>query len=150
MEYQDFIPLDLDNSKYGKAVEGLGVKIKASGSYTDTTYKVVDFNSDGYLLVQNNNDSKDSAIGRLWETDYTSSSNSNFFAINFDMKKLKALNLDGRDIEISYNAELMGEATTNGATNTAKLRYSNDPFESSTYSNDTTNDKTMFTLTMLR
>ena len=142
MEYQDFIPLDLDNSKYGKAVEGLRVKIKASGSYTDTTYKVVDFNSDGYLLVQNNNDSKDSAIGRLWETDYTSSSNSNFFAINFDMKKLKALNLDGRDIEISYNAELMGEATTNGATNTAKLRYSNDPFESSTYSNDTTNDKT--------
>lgn len=142
MNYQDFIPTDVTTTtKYGKAVDGLRVKIKASGSLTEAVYKVKDFGTDGLLLVLNDSAAKDTAIGRLWETDYNGTSKKNFFAVNFDMKQLKALSLDGRDVEISYNAELMGEALTTGADNTAKIRYSNDPFNPGTTSEDTHTNK---------
>ncbi len=142
MNYQDFIPTDVTTTtKYGKAVDGLRVKIKASGSLTEAVYKVKDFGTDGLLLVLNDSAAKDTAIGRLWETDYNGTDKKNFFAINFDMKQLKALSLDGRDVEISYNAELMGEALTTGADNTAKIRYSNDPFNPGTTSEDTHTNK---------
>ncbi len=143
MQNQDFIPTDItDTTKYGAAVNGLRVKIKASGTYAEVVYKVKDYGTNEYYIVENDTDPLNDAIGRLWETDYTAASKKNFFAINFDMQKLKALNLDGRDIEISYNAELMGEAANSDSTNSAKLRYSNDPFNPSTYSNDTTTDTT--------
>ena len=147
MKNQDFIPTDVTTiTTYGKAVDGLRVKIKASGSLTEAVYKVEDFGTDGLLLVLNDsaaNDSaaKDTAIGRLWETDYDSDSKKNFFAVNFDMKKLKALSLDGRDVEFSYNAELMGEAQTTGTDNTANLKYSNDPFNPATFATTTHTNK---------
>ena len=96
MKNQDFIPTDVTTTKYGKDVDGLRVKIKASGSLTEAVYKVKDFGTDGLLLVLNDSAAKDTAIGRLWETNYDSDSKKNFFAVNFDMKQLKALSLDGR------------------------------------------------------
>ena len=141
MKNQDFIPTDVTTTKYGKAVDGLRVKIKASGSLTEAVYKVKDFGTDGLLLVLNDSAAKDTAIGRLWETNYDSDSKKNFFAVNFDMKKLKALSLDGRDVEFSYNAELMGEAQTTGTDNTANLKYSNDPFNPATFATTTHTNK---------
>ena len=144
MKNQDFIPTDVTTTKYGKAVDGLRVKIKASGSLTEAVYKVKDFDTDGLLLVLNDSAAKDTAIGRLgrlWETNYDSNSKKNFFAVNFDMKKLKALSLDGRDVEFSYNAELMGEAQTTGTDNTANLKYSNDPFNPATFATTTHTNK---------
>lgn len=141
MKNQDFIPTDVTTTKYGKAVDGLRVKIMASGSLTEAVYKVKDFGTDGLLLVLNDSAAKDTAIGRLWETNYDSDSKKNFFAVNFDMKKLKALSLDGRDVEFSYNAELMGEAQTTGTDNTANLKYSNDPFNPATFATTTHTNK---------
>ena len=141
MKNQDFIPTDVTTTKYGKAVDGLRVKIKASGSLEEAVYKVKDFGTDGLLLVPNDSAAKDTAIGRLWETNYDSVSKKNFFAVNFDMKKLKALSLDGRDVEFSYNAELMGEAQTTGTENTANLKYSNDPFNPATFATTTHTNK---------
>ena len=141
MKNQDFIPTDVTTTKYGKAVDGLRVKIKASGSLTEAVYKVKDFGTDGLLLVLNDSAAKDTAIGRLWETNYDSDSKKNFFAVNFDMKQLKALSLDGRDVEFSYNAELMGEAQTTGTDNTANLKYSNDPFNPATFAKTTHTNK---------
>ena len=141
MKNQDFIPTDVTTTKYGKAVDGLRVKIKASGSLEEAVYKVKDFGTDGLLLVLNDSAAKDTAIGRLWETDYDSDSKKNFFAVNFDMKKLKAFSLDGRDVEFSYNAELMGEAQTTGTDNTANLKYSNDPFNPATFATTTHTNK---------
>ena len=142
MKNQDFIPTDVTTTtKYGKAVDGLRVKIKASGSLTEAVYKVKDFDTDGLLLVLNDSAAKDTAIGRLWETNYDSDSKKNFFAVNFDMKQLKALSLDGRDVEFSYNAELMGEAQTTGTDNTANLKYSNDPFNPATFATTTHTNK---------
>ena len=141
MKNQDFIPTDVTTTKYGKAVDGLRVKIKASGSLTEAVYKVKDFDTDGLLLVLNDSATKDTAIGRLWETNYDSDSKKNFFAVNFDMKQLKALSLDGRDVEFSYNAELMGEAQTTGTDNTANLKYSNDPFNPATFATTTHTNK---------
>ena len=57
------------------------------------------------------------------------------------MKQLKALSLDGRDVEFSYNAELMGEAQTTGTDNTANLKYSNDPFNPATFATTTHTNK---------
>ncbi len=142
MKNQDFIPTDVTTiTTYGMAVDGLRVKIKASGSLTEAVYKVKDFGTDGLLLVLNDSPAKDTAIGRLWETNYNSDSKKNFFAVNFDMKKLKALSLDGRDVEFSYNAELMGEAQTTGTDNTANLKYSNDPFNPATFATTTHTNK---------
>ena len=141
MKNQDFIPTDVTTTKYGKPVDGLRVKIKASGSLTEAVYKVKDFGTDGLLLVLNDSAAKDTAIGRLWETNYDSDSKKNFFAVNFDMKQLKALSLDGRDVEFSYNAELMGEAQTTGTDNTANLKYSNDPFNPATFATTTHTNK---------
>ena len=142
MKNQDFIPTDVTTTtKYGKAVDGLRVKIKASGSLKEAVYKVRDFGTDGLLLVLNDNAAANTAIGRLWETNYDSVSKKNFFAVNFDMKKLKALSLDGRDVEFSYNAELMGEAQTTGTDNTANLKYSNDPFNPATFATTTHTNK---------
>ena len=142
MKNQDFIPTDVTTiTTYGKAVDGLRVKIKASGSLEEAVYKVKDFRTDGLLLVPNDSATKDTAIGRLWETNYDSNSKKNFFAVNFDMKKLKALSLDGRDVEFSYNAELMGEAQTTGTDNTANLKYSNDPFNPATFATTTHTNK---------
>ena len=141
MKNQDFIPTDVTTTKYGKAVDGLRVKIKASGSLTEAVYKVKDFGTDGLLLVLNDSAAKDTAIGRLWETNYDSDSKKNFFAVNFDMKQLKALSLDGRDVEFSYNAELMGEAKTADTDNTANLKYSNDPFNPATFATTTHTNK---------
>ena len=141
MKNQDFIPTDVNTTKYGKAVDGLRVKIKASGSLEEAVYKVEDFGTDGLLLVRNDTAAKDTAIGRLWETNYDSDSKKNFFAVNFDMKKLKALSLDGRDVEFSYNAELMGEAKTADTDNTANLKYSNDPFNPATFATTTHTNK---------
>ena len=141
MKNQDFIPTDVTTTKYGKAVDGLRVKIKASGSLEEAVYKVKDFDTDGLLLVLNDSAAKDTAIGRLWETNYDSDSKKNFFAVNFDMKQLKALSLDGRDVEFSYNAELMGEAQTTGTDNTANLKYSNDPFNPATFATTTHTNK---------
>ena len=141
MKNQDFIPTDVNTTKYGKAVDGLRVKIKASGSLEEAVYKVEDFGTDGLLLVRNDTAAKDTAIGRLWETNYDSDSKKNFFAVNFDMKQLKALSLDGRDVEFSYNAELMGEAQTTGTDNTANLKYSNDPFNPATFATTTHTNK---------
>ena len=142
MKNQDFIPTDVTTiTTYGKAVDGLRVKIKASGSLSEAVYKVKDFDTDGLLLVLNDSATKDTAIGRLWETNYNSDSKKNFFAVNFDMKQLKALSLDGRDVEFSYNAELMGEAQTTGTDNTANLKYSNDPFNPATFATTTHTNK---------
>ena len=142
MKNQDFIPTDVTTiTTYGMAVDGLRVKIKASGSLKEAVYKVRDFGTDGLLLVLNDSAAKDTAIGRLWETNYDSNSKKNFFAVNFDMKKLKALSLDGRDVEFSYNAELMGEALTTGTDNTANLKYSNDPFNPATFATTTHTNK---------
>ena len=142
MKNQDFIPTDVTTTtNYGKAVDGLRVKIKASGSLKEAVYKVKDFGTDGLLLVLNDSAAKDTAIGRLWETNYDSDSKKNFFAVNFDMKQLKALSLDGRDVEFSYNAELMGEAQTTGTDNTANLKYSNDPFNPATFATTTHTNK---------
>ena len=142
MKNQDFIPTDVTTTTtYGKTVDGLRVKIKASGSLTEAVYKVKDFDTDGLLLVLNDSAAKDTAIGRLWETNYDSDSKKNFFAVNFDMKQLKALSLDGRDVEFSYNAELMGEAQTTGTDNTANLKYSNDPFNPATFATTTHTNK---------
>ena len=142
MKNQDFIPTDVTTTtKYGKAVDGLRVKIKASGSLTEAVYKVKDFGIDGLLLVLNDSDAANTAIGRLWETNYDSDSKKNFFAVNFDMKQLKALSLDGRDVEFSYNAELMGEAKTADTDNTANLKYSNDPFNPATFAKTTHTNK---------
>ena len=141
MKNQDFIPTDVTTTKYGKDVDGLRVKIKASGSLKEAVYKVKDFDTDGLLLVLNDSDAKDTAIGRLWETNYDSDSKKNFFAVNFDMKQLKALSLDGRDVEFSYNAELMGEAKTADTDNTANLKYSNDPFNPATFATTTHTNK---------
>ena len=79
MKNQDFIPTDVTTTKYGKAVDGLRVKIKASGSLKEAVYKVKDFDTDGLLLVLNDSAAKDTAIGRLWETNYDSDSKKNFF-----------------------------------------------------------------------
>ena len=141
MKNQDFIPTDVITTKYGNAVDGLRVKIKASGSLKEAVYKVRDFDTDGLLLVLNDSATKDTAIGRLWETNYDSDSKKNFFAVNFDMKQLKALSLDGRDVEFSYNAELMGEAKTADTDNTANLKYSNDPFNPATFAKTTHTNK---------
>ena len=142
MKNQDFIPTDVTTTtKYGKAVDGLRVTIKESGSLKEAVYKVKDFGTDGLLLVLNDSAAKDTAIGRLWETNYDSDSKKNFFAVNFDMKQLKALSLDGRDVEFSYNAELMGEAKTADTDNTANLKYSNDPFNPATFATTTHTNK---------
>ena len=142
MKNQDFIPTDVTTTtKYGKPVDGLRVKIKASGSLTEAVYKVKDFGTDGLLLVLNDSAAANTAIGRLWETNYNTASKKNFFAVNFDMKQLKALSLDGRDVEFSYNAELMGEAQTTGTDNTANLKYSNDPFNPATFATTTHTNK---------
>ena len=142
MKNQDFIPTDVTTiTTYGKAVDGLRVKIMASGSLKEAVYKVRDFGTDGLLLVLNDSAAKDTAIGRLWETNYDSDSKKNFFAVNFDMKQLKALSLDGRDVEFSYNAELMGEAKTADTDNTANLKYSNDPFNPATFATTTHTNK---------
>lgn len=146
MNFQDFLPVDItDTDKYGAAVDGVRVVIKATeGQNNQVTYFAKDFGTGDnheYYLVLSNEAEKTDSIGRIWETDYNSTDAKDFFAINFDMRKLKALGLDGRDITISYNAELMGEALTSGADNTAKLRYSNDPFDADTVSKDTTTHK---------
>ena len=143
---QDFIPTDTDATKYGKAVNGLRMKIyKADGTTVDEEYLVKYFGGNKYYLVKNTSSPISDAIGRLWETDYYKNSENkyeNFFAVNFDLRKLKELGFDGRNVEFTYHTELMGEAGSSDSTNTAKLTYSNDPFDPNTVSDDTTTDTT--------
>lgn len=136
---QDFIAEDTAVS--GVNVKGLKAEIyKADGSAVDKTF-VVKKIGNGYYLVDSTEASPtaEKAVARLWETDYTTASKSDFFAINFDIKKLKAADLDGRNIVFTYNAELMGEANNETTENDAKLTFSNDPYDAS--SNDTIEDK---------
>ena len=105
----------------------------------EKTY-VVKQDSDKYYIVQDNvfSEFENNAIGRIWVTPYDESSKKSFFAVAFDLKKLKAAGLDGKDVVFTYNAELMGEAGNADSRNTAAFTYSNDPFDSST--NDTISD----------
>lgn len=142
MTNQDFIPVDTKVS--GVTVSGLKMEITykdSEGQDRTATYVVKNFGentSPEYYLVAREETNKANAIGRLWETDYTTASKKNFFAINFDLTKLKALKYDGRNIVFTYNAELKGEAGNNNSTNTATFTYSNDPFDLS--STDTISD----------
>lgn len=144
MNYQDFLPVDVTNTVYGE-VKGLKFEIKnAAATAVEATYVVKNFGSAAapeYYLVLAAANNADNAIGRLWETDYHSTDKKNFFAINLDLQKVKALGLDGRDVVITYNAELMGEALNVGADNTASIVYSNDPFDPRDLSTITHNNK---------
>ncbi len=135
MNNQDFIPAKVtDTTKYGAVVEGLKMEILNSDNTTiKATYYVKEASGSAgvYYLVTNEDDATEkNAIGRLWETDYNATNKKNFFAINFDLGKLKSLGLDGKDVVFTYNAELKGEAGNDDATNTAKFTYSNDPYDS--------------------
>ncbi len=128
---QDFIIADTTVNTV--SVTGLTMTV-------DTFTAVVKKIGDAYYLVDSaiSNPTVNNAIARVWETEYTVASKSNFFAVNFDLAKLKTLELDGKDVVFTYNAELRGEAGNNDSTNTAQITYSNDPFDSS--SNDTITD----------
>lgn len=145
---QNFIPAD--TTVAGVDVNGLKMEIHTedeNGRPTVVTYvvkKLGDINSPEYYLVEENTKEtadKDSAIGRIWETDYAQVDGKwkNFFVINFDLVKLKKLGYDGRDVVFTYNAELMGEAGNSDATNEGTFTYSNDPYDAS--STDTITDK---------
>ena len=142
MTNQDFIPAKVtDTTIYGTEVSGLKMEIyNADGTAVAATYFVKKgTNGEYYLVSENDESTKDNAIGRLWETDYTVASTKNFFAINFDLKQLKKLEYDGCDVVFTYNAELKGETGNADAVNNATLTYSNDPFDPS--STDTISDK---------
>lgn len=141
MTNQDFIPAKVtDTTIYGTEVSGLKMEIyNADGTAVAATYFVKKgTNGEYYLVSENDESTKDNAIGRLWETDYTVASTKNFFAINFDLKQLKKLEYDGCDVVFTYNAELKGETGNADAVNNATLTYSNDPFDPS--STDTISD----------
>ena len=128
---QDFIIADTTVN----TVPVTGLSMTAALSQTETFTAVVKKIGDAYYLVNSavSTPTVNDAIARVWETDYTASSKSNFFAVNFDLTKLKALELDGKDVVFTYNAELRGEAGNSDSTNTAKITYSNDPFNSASY-----------------
>ncbi len=136
---QDFIAADATVS--GVAVDGLKVEIyNAAGNAVEKTFVVKKVGTAFYLVDKdNNNAAAADAVARLWETDYTETAKTNFFAINFNIVKLKTLGLDARDVLITYHAELRGEANNSTTENDAKFTYSNDPFDAST--NDTIEDK---------
>ena len=133
MKNQDFIPAKVtDTTKYGAVVEGLKMEILKSDKSVEATYYVKEFSDAYYLFEEDAEVKKENAIGRLWETDYAKVGDvyQNFFAINFNLKKLKDEGLDGKDVVFTYNAELKGEAGNDDATNEAKFTYSNDPYDS--------------------
>ena len=146
MTNQDFIPVDTIISNVD--VKGLKMEItyKDSDGNNQTATYVVKNDADGayYLVLETDTATKNNAIGRLWETNYgkvTVEGNEvyqNFFAINFDLKKLKEKEYDGGEVVFTYNAELKGETGNADAVNNATLTYSNDPFDSS--STDTISD----------
>lgn len=141
MKNQDFIPAKVtDTTKYGAVVEGLKMEILKSDKSVEATYYVKEFSDAYYLFEKDAEVKKENAIGRLWETDYAKVGDvyQNFFAINFNLKKLKDEGLDGKDVVFTYNAELKGEAGNNDATNEAKFTYSNDPYDNT--STDTIED----------
>ena len=126
MNFQSLIPTNDDV----KNIKGLTVEIlSADKSSVEKTF-VVKKTDDKLELVDK--DAPTAVVGRLWITEYTSETKKTFFAVSFDIVKLKTMSLDGRDVNIIYNAELMGEAGNNDADNTAKITYSNDPFDAST------------------
>ena len=128
---QDFIPAKVtDTNKYGAVVEGLIMQILNADKTVKATYYVKEADGKYYLVTDEDDAIESNAIGRLWETDYNATNKKNFFAINFDLGKLKSLGLDGKDVVFTYNAELKGEAGNDDATNTAKFTYSNDPYDS--------------------
>ncbi len=91
-----------------------------------------------YLIKKEDTVNKENAIARLTDTGYTNKEN--FFSIVFDLQKVKALGLDGKDIVITYQTALMSDAENNNSENTASLTYSNSPYDKS--SNGTITDKT--------
>lgn len=136
---QDFFAVD--TTLNGTEVKGLKAEIyNAAGTDVDKTFTVRTID-EAYYLVDSSKESAtvQDAVARLWEADYTSAAKYDFFALNFDIAKLKALGLGGRDIVITYNAELRAEALNTGTENEAKFTYSNDPYDSTT--NDTITDK---------
>ena len=146
MTNQDFIPVDTTISTVD--VKGLKMEItyKDSDGNNQTATYVVKNGADGeyYVVLETDTATKNNAIGRLWETNYgkvTVEGNEvyqNFFAINFDLKKLKEKGYDGGEVVFTYNAELKGETGNADAVNNATLTYSNDPFDS--FSTDTISD----------
>lgn len=142
MKNQDFIPVDVrvQIKNVTKVVNGLKMEILDSDNTTvKATYYVKEANGKYYLVTENDEVNKENAIGRLWETNYNATDKKNFFAINFDLGKLKSLGLDGKDVVFTYNAELKGEAGNADATNKAQFTYSNDPYDSK--STDTIDDE---------
>lgn len=143
---QDFIPEDTTVADV--SVTGLKMEVyKEDGTTVDKTYVVKNFGdavSPQYYLVEErikNIAVAADAIGRIWETDYAKSGEiyKNFFAVNFDLKKLKTAGDDGKKVIFIYNAELKGEAGNADATNEGTFTYSNDPYDAS--STDTITDK---------
>ncbi len=136
---QDFIPVDSTVS--GVEVKGLKAEVyNAAGTEVEKTFVTRKIGNNLYLVDSTiNNPAAADAVASLWETDYTTATKSDFFAINFDIAKLKAQSLDGKNILFTYNAELMGEADNSTTENDAKFTYSNDPYDAST--NDTIQDK---------
>ncbi len=126
MNFQSLIAVD-DETNH---LNGLKVEVmSADKSSVEKTF-VVKKTNDKLELVDKDN--AGTVVGRLWVTEYTSTAKKTFFAVNFDIVKLKALSLDGRDVKFIYNAELMGEAGSSNSDNTATITYSNDPFDAST------------------
>ena len=143
---QDFIPEDTTVADV--SVTGLKMEVyKEDGTTVDKTYVVKNFGDAGspkyYLVEESIKDiaAAADAIGRIWETDYAKSGEiyKNFFAVNFDLKKLKTAGDDGKKVIFIYNAELKGEAGNADATNEGTFTYSNDPYDAS--STDTITDK---------
>ena len=138
MTNQDFIPADKE--LYGVTVPGFKMEIyKADKSGVDATYYVKNDGGKYYLVKNPATDAVSTAIGRIWETDYDTTSKENFFAINFDLLKIKELGYDGRDVVFTYNAELKGETSNADAENEGTFTYSNDPYDAD--STDTITDK---------
>ncbi len=138
MQNQNFVPANTTIS--GVDVKGLKMEVKDSSGTVVFTGGIYPKATEYYVISegdrQSTNDSNvaDYSIGRLWETDYNTTTKTNFFAVNFDLTKLKEKALDGKDVVFTYQAELMGEALHSNA-NDAKITYSNDPFDAN--SNDT-------------
>ncbi|MBQ3666024.1 MAG: LPXTG cell wall anchor domain-containing protein [Lachnospiraceae bacterium] len=148
---QDFIPED--TTVAGASVTGLKMEVyQADGTTVDKTYVVKNLGDAGspkyYLVEESIKDTAAAAdaIGRIWETDYAKSGEiyKNFFAVNFDLKKLKTAGYDGKKVIFIYNAELKGEAGNADAVNTAKITYSNDPYDPST-TDTVTDDNKVYT-----
>ena len=133
---QDFIALDGEI----QGAEGMKMEVKNSANtviFTGVIKKITVDGTDGLYLVKSTEADNvtaanvaDEAYGRLWETNYSVASNrgSSFFALTLVLPKIKAASLDGKDAVFTYNAQLMGEAGNSGNTNSAGIRYSNDPF----------------------